>query len=380
MAHGHCQVCLGYYSISNFQVLPCGHGGCKSCLGRIFNSGTQKGSCWMCRREFRRNEAHRIYIDVVDSKVATVQHTVEGLDRMDSKAKLISVERASQVMKKTAQELECDNERAELLRRAIEDFDQRIVSVFQKAQAQAEELAQLREELARAQAEIGLYDHARKTNKKQRDVIKGLESELEQWKKEGEQAVSRLGQVSKDYLALKAQTELDLEEKKKVEEDNSNLRGTLERQAREARSQKVKVRALKDEIASLKKRNESLEEESQSVKFDESLQVYMSDDYGGNDLLSFSSPARPSSPPERARKKIRSSGLSQITNGLHIEVDLEIDSGMPRPGFSSDWKMTDTTTKRNTISSSSNFPIPLDKHGRPKVSVQTGPIRSRRVP
>ncbi|KAJ3772082.1 hypothetical protein FB446DRAFT_704126 [Lentinula raphanica] len=360
MAHGHCQVCLGYYSISNFQVLPC---------------GTQKGTCWTCRREVRRNEAHRIYIDVVDSKVATVQHTIEALERMDS-----NVKGTSQAMKEIAEEIECDNERAELLRRAIEDYDQRIVPVLRKAHDQAEELTQLRKELARAQAEIGSFDHVRKTNRKQKDIIKGLESELKQWQKEGEQAVSRLGQVSKDYLALKAQTELDLEEKKKVEEDNSNLRGTLERQAREARSQKVKVRALKDEIASLKKRNESLEEESQSVKFDESLQVYMSDDYGGNDLLSFSSPARPSSPPERARKKIRSSGLSQITNGLHIEVDLEIDSGMPRPGFSSDWKMADTTTKRNTISSSSNFPIPLDKHGRPKVSVQTGPIRSRRVP
>ncbi|KAJ3772691.1 hypothetical protein FB446DRAFT_788480 [Lentinula raphanica] len=73
--------------------------------------------------------------------LATVQHTIEALERMDS-----NVEGTSQAMKEIAREMECDNERAELLRRAIEDYDQRIVPVLGKAHDQAEELTQLRKE------------------------------------------------------------------------------------------------------------------------------------------------------------------------------------------------------------------------------------------
>ncbi|KAJ3794396.1 hypothetical protein GGU11DRAFT_759193 [Lentinula aff. detonsa] len=342
MPHGHC------------QILPCGHGGCSSCLDQIFDLVTQEGACWMCRQEFHRSRAHRIYIEVVDSKVAVLQGTIEGLEKMDAKVPVISVERASQRLKKTAQEIECDNEKAKSLQQAIKDFDERIVPVFKDVRAQAKELKQLRDELSRAKSRAQAFDEIRESSERKDLLINALRSELDQSKKDGQQ------------------------DKKKKEDDNWKLRGTLERQAKDARSRKVKIQALKEEISDLRKRNESLEE-SQSVALDETLPVFMSDDYVDNNFLPSSSSAQVAPSPGRVRKKYRSFGLSQITNELHLaNVDLDFDSGMPGPGFSSDWKMSGTMTKKKAAPT--NFPIPLDKHGRPTVSVQTGPVRSRRVP
>ncbi|KAJ3735071.1 hypothetical protein DFJ43DRAFT_70880 [Lentinula guzmanii] len=380
MPHGHCQVCLGYYTISEFQILPCGHGGCSSCLDQIFDLVTQEGACWMCRQEFHRSRAHRIYIEVVDSKVAVLQGTIEGLEKMDAKVPVISVERASQRLKKTAQEIECDNEKAKSLQQAIEDFDERIVPVFKDVRAQAKELKQLRDELSRAKSRAQAFDEIRESSERKDLLINALRSELDQSKKDGQQVLSMMENLTTEHLSLKRQNELDMQDKKKKEDDNWKLRGTLERQAKDARSRKVKIQALKEEISNLRKRNESLEE-SQSVALDESLPVFMSDDYGDNsqNFLPSSSSAQVAPSPGRVRKKYRSFGLSQITNELHLaNVDLDFDSGMPGPGFSSDWKMSGTVTKKKAAPT--NFPIPLDKHGRPTVSVQTGPVRSRRVP
>lgn len=154
------------------------------------------------------------------------------------------------------------------------------------------------------------------------------------------------------------------------------------------------MRKMKNEITELKQRNDTLEEESQSIALEESLAISFSDNhdevrthiiYSSSQALkfhfqqsipssSFSSVHFPSSP---GRTPHRSSGLSQITNELNLEI--ELDEGMPGPRFSSDWKMnTEKALKRKA--SSLAFPIPLDKRGRPTVNVQTGPVRLRRIP
>lgn len=66
----------------------------------------------MCRKEFSRDCAHRIHLDLVDSKVAILATTIEGLEKMDAATKAISVTRAAGRIQRTAQEIECDNEGA----------------------------------------------------------------------------------------------------------------------------------------------------------------------------------------------------------------------------------------------------------------------------
>lgn len=130
MPQGHCEICLNYFPVSEFLVLPCGehtvaritnfelrqillqgHGCCKNChKHRAINANNV--SCWMCRREFPADSAHRIHLDLVDSKVAILATTIEGLGKMDAAAKVISVNNASERIQRTAKEIECDNERA----------------------------------------------------------------------------------------------------------------------------------------------------------------------------------------------------------------------------------------------------------------------------
>ena len=70
------------------------------------------GSCFMCRKEFVRGSSHRIHLDLVDSKVAILAGTIEGLEKMDATTKALSVNRAGGRIQRTAKEIECDNERA----------------------------------------------------------------------------------------------------------------------------------------------------------------------------------------------------------------------------------------------------------------------------
>ncbi|KIK56436.1 hypothetical protein GYMLUDRAFT_174307 [Collybiopsis luxurians FD-317 M1] len=109
--HGHCQICLSYFVISEFQVLPCGHGACNSCFEQAFTRGNNKGRCFVCRTEFSPKSGHRIHLQLVDSKVAVLTNTVEGLEKMDADVKLISVRRASERIRKTADEIDCAEER-----------------------------------------------------------------------------------------------------------------------------------------------------------------------------------------------------------------------------------------------------------------------------
>ncbi|KAJ4474969.1 hypothetical protein J3R30DRAFT_630999 [Lentinula aciculospora] len=375
MPYGHCQVCLAYYPISGFQILPCGHGGCKSCLDQMFDSATKIGSCWMCRQDVHRSKAHRIHLELVDSKVAILQDTIEGLGRMDANVPSISVNRANARIKRTVDELECDNERADLLRQAIADFEERIIPIYTLVEVQAKEINRLQEQISQTQGTENAWNDIRESSRKKDVLITTLRSDLDQSNKDGRQALSVMEKLTTDYLALKNQNELGIEEKKKLEDDNRNLRGLLQRHAKAAQLRKHKVQALKEEIASLKERNETLEQ-SQSVVSDESLPVFLSDDYADENFPSSSS-AQVASP---VRNKSKFSGLSQITNDLHFADVDDFDSGMPGPGFSSDWKMSSATKPAKRKAESSNFPIPLNKRGQPTVSVQTGPVRLRRIP
>ncbi|GAW08294.1 histidine kinase [Lentinula edodes] len=335
MPHGHCQVCLGYFALSDFQVLPCAR------------------SWWLQVLPWQ-NIRH-------NSKVANFQNTIEGLERMDASVPSISVTRASTRIKRTVDDINCDNEIAVSLRQAIADFDDRIVPVFIRVEAQAKEVEQLQKQLTCAQRKAKTFDDVCESSEKKDALIIALRSELDRSSKEGRQAVSVKESLTADYLASKRQNELDTEEKNRLEHDNRDLRRLLECHAKSAQSRKDKIQALKHEITKLKQRNETLEETQSSV-LEETLSTLPFNDY--------------------VDKSYRSSRLSQVPNELsEPEVDINFDSGMPGPGFSSDWKMSSTTKSTKRKAASLNFPIPLDKRGRPTVSVQTGPTTNifRRV-
>ncbi|KAJ3810139.1 hypothetical protein F5876DRAFT_77057 [Lentinula aff. lateritia] len=304
-----------------------------------------------------------------------IENTIEGLEKMDASVPSISVSRASTRIKRTVDEINCDNEIAISLRQAIADFDDRIVPVFIRVEAQAKEVEQLQKQLACTQSKVKAFDES---SEKKDALIIALRSDLDRSNKDSRQAVSNTERLTADYLASKRQNELDTEVKNKLEHDNRNLRGLLEWHTKSAQSRKDKIQALKHEIAKLEQRNETLQE-TQSAVLDQTLSVFPLEDHADETFLSSSSSARPTSPSEHFRNKFyRPSRLSQITNELpESEVDMNFDSGMPGPGFSSDWKMSSTTKRK---AASLNFPIPLDKRGHPTVSVQTGPVRLRRVP
>ncbi|KAF9073165.1 hypothetical protein BDP27DRAFT_1445100 [Rhodocollybia butyracea] len=315
-------------------------------------------------------------MDLVDSKVAILSDTLEGLGKMDASSKLISVKHASDRIKRTAAEIECDNEKATSLQRCIEEFTQRIIPVFAKAEAQTKQLEELRTQLSHAQGKVKAFETVCEESRKKDKRVVTLSSDLQQVQRDLVKTVTMTEKAMEDLSDAKRQNEVNIADKENLEKENRKLRGLLELHTKSAHSQKEKMRKMKNEITELKQRNDTLEEESQSIALEESLAISFSDNHDEQSIpsSSFSSVHFPSSP---GRTPHRSSGLSQITNELNLEI--ELDEGMPGPRFSSDWKMnTEKALKRKA--SSLTFPIPLDKRGRPTVNVQTGPVRLRRIP
>lgn len=114
------------------------------------------------------------------------------------------------------------------LRQAITDFDDRIVPVFIRVEAQAKDVEQLQKQLKCTQGKAKAFDDVCESSRKKDALIIALRSELDRSDKEGRQAVSMTESLTADYLASKRQNELDTEEKKRLEHDNRELRRLLE--------------------------------------------------------------------------------------------------------------------------------------------------------
>ncbi|KAF5360113.1 hypothetical protein D9757_011732 [Collybiopsis confluens] len=262
------------------------------------------------------------------------------------------------------------------LQKAIDDFQERIAPAFVKFEAQTKELEKLRKELLGVRGKADGFDVMCNESRKKDRQLAELYLKLERSEKDGRKALSLAERCGAEIIELKGQIEIERLEREKLETDNRSIRGMLDRQSKAVTLYKRKAKEYKETISELTKQNETLIEQSQ-LEGAASSDKYDQSDYENS--ASFLPLVHSLSSPERPHRPHRSSGLSQITNEIHLgPEEVDFTDGMPGPGFSSDWMMHINPQKRKATSV--NFPIPLDKRGRPTVSVQTGPVRSRRIP
>lgn len=76
-----------------------GHGVCIDCKSNFFQESVRP-NCPNCRLRIRDRDAHPLFLELVDSKVAFVLSLVEGLDRMDHETSLLNVKKAGQGLTK----------------------------------------------------------------------------------------------------------------------------------------------------------------------------------------------------------------------------------------------------------------------------------------
>ncbi|KAK7056447.1 hypothetical protein VNI00_003002 [Paramarasmius palmivorus] len=331
-------------------------------------------------RPYKADEAHHLYLTIDDAKIVSASTTVEKMAEMDSDSKLISVKTAGERVKRASETLACPchEDIAKALLRAVEDFKERITPIFEKAGAQAEEIAQLREDLRRSNKESAkLKKVAASTEAKDRKIAE-LRAELEETRKISEKALVHAERASTENQRLQGELNRTNQGREEMTRENTRLKGLLEQHNKQNRAQKSKIKGLQDEVARLKQtghQEASLSLEGQAV-------------ISYEDQLRTPSPS-PSSPLNTTLVDSRPYIPHHDKENTHHMPRLDYE-GMPTPGFSSDWTMgrdsgpSSRTIKRKLslpkANSSSTLPIPLDRKGRPTVAVQLGPKRSRRAP
>ena len=80
-----------------------GHGFCIDCKSSIFQ-GSARPNCPNCRLRIRDRDAHPLFLELVDSKVAFVSSLVESLEEMDHETPLLSIKKAGQKLTKVLQD------------------------------------------------------------------------------------------------------------------------------------------------------------------------------------------------------------------------------------------------------------------------------------
>jgi hypothetical protein len=107
LSHFHV-VCYQGFCLSDFYSFTLGHGTCKRCLAESNkNFRRRELACVVCRRPYKADEAHHLYLTIDDAKIVSASTTVEKMAEMDSDSKLISVKTAGERVKRASETLAC---------------------------------------------------------------------------------------------------------------------------------------------------------------------------------------------------------------------------------------------------------------------------------
>ncbi|KAF8216682.1 hypothetical protein K438DRAFT_1797644 [Mycena galopus ATCC 62051] len=349
MSEFNCHICFSDYPIDSFRVLgTCGHCFCVSCISAVQRT---KPVCPECRAPISPSGPQQIYLDPAKPLARVL---AEGIGRMDSDAKPVSVRTAQRKLRQIVKEREEREEATGELLAALADFSERIVPLFVKARSQAAEIGTLKKQQegmdeVRAQADRAMALSGE---------VSMLRAEQRTLREEVRDANTRCDRERARVEASETQVRRAEAAEKEAQSEVRRLKGLLERAAEDRNVQKNKMKAVMRENEGFEQQLEQLKGEMQGANpmYCDDLEieeeaVYLDEEYS----------AQPS--PHRTWS-------SRPPPSLTFE-------GMPRPGFGSDWELG-RGIKRKEKERDAGFPIALS-HGRTTTVVQLGPKLSRRV-
>lgn len=196
-----------------------GHGVCIDCKSGMFQE-SERPNCPNCRLRIRDRDAHPLYLELVDSKVAFISNLVDGIDKMDQETPLPSVKRVGNKLTMVLQDPQPMAESKAMVKnvalfvlfsvliflfllsfyiyvllktalvKAVEDFNERIVPFFTKVHDLTHEIIALREDSL--EENESLRDQLTRAEMKSNQ----LEIELNETKKSENEAI-RLAKIAK---------------------------------------------------------------------------------------------------------------------------------------------------------------------------------------
>ncbi|KAI3597858.1 spectrin repeat containing protein [Moniliophthora roreri] len=350
-----CPICLDYFKLptkaeDDFVTFPCRHGICKKCLAESHKNTQRRNrpACFVCRQPYRQEEAHHLYLTIEDAKIVSINTTVEKMSEMGAESKLISVKTAGDRIRRASETLSCHEDTAKDLLRAVDEFRERIIPVFGKVGAQANEILRLKEDLQKANQENAQFKRLAASSQAKDQKLAELHAELEGTRTISNQALEHAERASNEIQQLRAQSDRYGQKVKEQEHEITRLKGLLEQHNKQAsyavpygRAQKSKIKGLKDELARLK----------QSEQEQESLSLH---DEGQLRTPSPSSPSPLNSP---SHSPSSHTTIHHDKENTHIRPRLDYE-GMPAPGFSSDWTQSQDTKEKAELYEAEFFANP----------------------
>ncbi|RXW24846.1 hypothetical protein EST38_g1003 [Candolleomyces aberdarensis] len=352
------------------------------------------------------------------AKVAFTNRVVEGFGKMDEKSPLESVRKAAEKVEKGVKLAKGDNGLLAQLLEALEDFNSRMVPFFETTQARAEEIEAVRKEREverqrRLEAERNQLEDLQALRRELRLVQQrssNLEAEAIRMRKEATNAATLLDEATIAGEQLKNQmvdTGKDRDNFKRLytesEEDKRRLSDLVERNANYVRDLFILLDPNVDCSTSLRQAKRTREEfkktdkELKRLKAVEAAHEHLKEKHRQaladlqNLPLSLAQSTEPQDYDENCSSHEET--LSMRTR-IHEKKSIEFDfEGLPKPGFGTDWQLKGNRSygpisnarppgaaqSQRRVANPVNFPLKLDRKGKPMSAVQLGPKRSVRI-
>ncbi|KAG6910914.1 hypothetical protein DXG01_006597 [Tephrocybe rancida] len=356
-----CPICLELKPPKEFKFFPCGHGFCAaSCVDELLARGTSRApiKCPYCREFLRRGDAHKIYLDIAspqEEQTMVTETLTDGLSRMDKDAKAISVTTAEKKLRKFAETLDSSKSNVLDLIQAVQDFKDRIIPVFKKAEEQSREIEALKARLESCQANL-VFSASH---------IGPLEAERDQTRAEllgtiieRDTAINFAKQATEETVQLREELKRATAQETFLQESRSLYKMQILAHKDAERKQIEKIDSLKRRLAIAQQEAEHEREARLEVDLDSQTPLTQR-----SSKRKASSPSRPPSSTDTSSK-------------------VAFFEAMPRPRFGTDWNLPSPLDlkKRKPLNSSKSTCLKLDGHGRPIGSVQIGSKSIKRIP
>ncbi|KAF9444869.1 hypothetical protein P691DRAFT_806567 [Macrolepiota fuliginosa MF-IS2] len=368
---GECKICLDEkLEIEAFRVFPCGHCFCKSCIHDLYSRGERrKTPCPLCRKPWFKNDANQLVFHpvIVDPSGSSIEYVIDGINRMNETCKTISVKRAHTKLTKAAENIEEAN--ADRLRKAIEDFAQRIIPLFEELDLGRRRIQELEENQRNDSLDLATKRHR----------LESLEKETSSLRKSNETLQINYLQALESAGTLRVKAE-------ELQSNLSDARKNLATKEDEHRRAMDSIGRFKSSDAAKSKKLKTLKKEVDELAIKLQEKENMVEEQSSLMDLDHDLPLTATGP----LSSTHSSGLSSLR--VHSKEEGWVDvgnfefEGMPRPGFGSAWniankKVNSVLKKPQPSGSKANpkFPLNLDAKGRPTIAVHVGPKSTIRV-
>ncbi|KAK2464025.1 hypothetical protein APHAL10511_003969 [Amanita phalloides] len=333
----------------------------------VFPKG--KGLCPLCRTFIGpdlKNCVKPISLEFVPTKVALAELVVDGLSRMDESSKVVSVDRAPAKLQKAVDELTLDQDLANSLLQAVTDFKERIAPVFKEVNEQKDELQRLQIVLNESVAQNERTEISTAKLQSLEDRLLEVCKIQEQVEMERDHVAEAAAKATDELCTTRTDNTLLNAHVSTLEKEIASLKGYLQQYKIAERKSKIKRKELQRRLEELEHKTSANDEAA-----DLTLVTAPPSDIDLDDDALKNAP--------RASSRNRNDTLP-----IQLTVESQYDfEGMPRPGFSSNWKSSEhrhvKRMKLSSVKEITNFPIALDRFSRPTAPVQYGPKKKIRV-